>query len=244
VQAVILAAGRGSRLLPLTHNRPKPLIPFMNEAVIDRILESFLSIGVDEFIVLVDYKKERLIEHLEGWKSRAKIVIRDNNLPFGTAGAVKRVIELLEERFFVASSDLITEIRLKDLLDFHFEKGSKLTVAFSESDEVSHYGIASFDENSKLRRFVEKPCKDEAFSRIVNAGIYVVEKEALAYVPPNVEFDFSRHLFPLLAFLRPFYILLFLSLSPLPFFLLFSFCHLPFLFLPLLLQDHQNSFPP
>lgn len=168
----------------------------MNVAVIDRILENFLSIGVEEFLVLVDYKKERLIQHLENWKNKAKIVIKENNLPFGTAGAVKRNIDLLEERFFVSSSDLVTDICLKELLDFHFEKGSKLTVAFSESEEVSHYGIADFDENSRLTRFVEKPCESEAFSKIVNAGIYVVEKEALAHVPENMEFDFSRHLFP------------------------------------------------
>lgn len=196
VQAVILAAGRGSRLLPLTHTIPKPLIPFMNEAVIDRILQSFLRIGVEKFLMLVDYRKERLIQHLEKWKEKAEIEIRDNNIPFGTAGAVKRNLEMLEERFFVTSSDLITDINLKKLLDFHFDRGSKLTIAFSESDEVSHYGIATLDENSRLTRFVEKPRESEVFSNIVNAGIYVVEREVLEYVPDNTEFDFSRHLFP------------------------------------------------
>ncbi|MEM3396756.1 MAG: NDP-sugar synthase [Thermoplasmata archaeon] len=198
MQAVILAAGRGSRLLPLTHPIPKPLIPFMNEPVIDRILQSFLRLGVEKFLVLVDYRKERLIQHLEKWKEKVEIEIRDNNIPFGTAGAVKRNLDLLEERFFVSSSDLITDINLQKLLDFHFEKGSKLTVAFSESDEVSHYGIATLDEDSRLTRFVEKPRESEAFSNIVNAGIYVVEKEVLEHVPDNTEFDFSRHLFPLL----------------------------------------------
>lgn len=198
MQAVILAAGRGSRLLPLTHTIPKPLIPFMNEAVIDRIFRAFLQVGVDKFLVLVDYKKEKLIQHLERWKGKAEIEIRDNNIPFGTAGAVKRNLDLLEEWFFVASSDLITEINLRALLDFHFEKDSKLTVAFSESDEVSHYGIATLDRDCRLSRFVEKPRESEAFSNIVNAGIYVVEKEVLDFVPENIEFDFSRHLFPLL----------------------------------------------
>ncbi|MCX8173784.1 MAG: NDP-sugar synthase [Thermoplasmata archaeon] len=198
MQAVILAAGRGSRLLPLTHTTPKPLIPFMSEAVIDRILQGFLRLGVENYLVLVDYRKERLIQHLEKWREKVKIEIRDNNIPFGTAGAVRRNLDLLEQRFFVSSSDLVTDINLKRLLDFHHERGSKLTVAFSESDEVSHYGIATLDENARLTRFVEKPRESEAFSRIVNAGIYVVEREVLEHVPDATEFDFSRHLFPLL----------------------------------------------
>ncbi|MEM4293771.1 MAG: NDP-sugar synthase [Thermoplasmata archaeon] len=198
MQAVILAAGRGSRLLPLTHTKPKPLIPFMNEAVIDRIFQRLLQLGVEKFLVLVDYRKERLIQHLEKWRGKAEVEIRDNNIPFGTAGAVKRNQEILENLFLVTSSDLITDINLHGLLDFHFEKGSKLTVAFSESSEVSHYGIATIDHNGKLTRFVEKPRESEAFSNIVNAGIYVVEKEVLDFVPDNMEFDFSRHLFPLL----------------------------------------------
>ncbi len=193
---MILAAGRGSRLLPLTQDRPKPMIPFMNEIVLDRIVRSFINAGADNFVFLVDYRKEKVIQHLKKWN--IKMEVRANNLPYGTGGAVKRISELLEDWFFVSSSDLITDINLRKLLDFHFEKGSKITVAFSESEEVSHYGIATMDENSKLTRFVEKPCESEAFSNIVNAGIYVVEKEVLAHVPPDVEFDFSKHLFPLL----------------------------------------------
>jgi mannose-1-phosphate guanylyltransferase len=198
VQAVILAAGRGSRLLPLTQDRPKPLIPFMNELVIDRIIQRFINAGVDRFMFLVDYKKEKLIQHLQRWKNRIEFEIRDNNLPFGTAGAVKRNMDRLDDIFFVSSSDLITEINLKEMIHFHHARGSKLTVAFSESDEVSHYGIATMDEHGKLTKFLEKPRETEAFSNIVNAGIYIVHREALAHVPPDCAFDFSRDLFPYL----------------------------------------------
>lgn len=200
MKAVVLAGGRGgTRLLPLTVYRPKPMIPFFNRPLMEYIVQKLAETGVDEIYVLVGYLKERIMEYFgDGSKWGLEIHYSDkDNVKLGTAGgATKKVAREMDEAFFVVSSDVLTNLDLKALYDYHHEKKALATVALSEVDDPTQYGIAIINEDGRILRFKEKPKPEEAFSNLVNAGIYVFEPEAFDLVPKGKNFDFSRDLFP------------------------------------------------
>lgn len=198
MKAVVLAGGRGTRLLPLTVYRPKPMIPFFNRPLMEYIVQKLAKTGVDEIYVLVGYLKERIMEYFgDGSKWGLEIHYSDkDNVKLGTAGATKKVAREMDEAFFVVSSDVLTNLDLKALYDYHHEKKALATVALSEVDDPTQYGIAIINEDGRILRFKEKPKPEEAFSNLVNAGIYVFEPEAFDLVPKGKNFDFSRDLFP------------------------------------------------
>lgn len=199
MDAVIMAAGRGTRLLPLTLTRPKPLIPFLNIPLLDYILHDVKKLGMDRVLMLVDYLQHHIIKHCgDGSKYNLSIEYYSDNEPYGTAGAVKKVVNEIDDTFLVLSADILTNIDYKKFLEFHKKLGGKVTMALTYVDNPSQYGIALLDNEDRIIRFLEKPKKEEAFSNLANAGIYVLEPEIFKYVPHNTNFDFSKNLFPLM----------------------------------------------
>ncbi|WP_297552674.1 NDP-sugar synthase [Thermococcus sp.] len=198
MKAVILAGGKGTRLLPLTVYRPKPMIPFFNRPLMEYTLLSLIEAGVDEVYVLVGYLKERIIDYF-GDGSEWGIEIHysnKENVKLGTAGATKKVVKHMDDTFLVVSSDVLTNLDLRALYEYHKKKKALATIALSEVDDPTQYGIAIIDENGRIQQFKEKPRPEEVFSNLVNAGIYVFEPEAFDHVPKNKNFDFSKDLFP------------------------------------------------
>lgn len=198
MKAVVLAGGKGTRLLPLTVYRPKPMIPFFNRPLMEYALQNLIKAGVDEVYVLVGYLKERIIEHF-GDGSQWGIEIHysnKDNIKLGTAGATKKVVRYMDDTFFVVSSDVLTNLDLKALYEYHKKKKALATIALSQVEDPTQYGIAIIDEDGRIVRFKEKPKPEEAFSNLVNAGIYVFEPEAFDLVPKGKNFDFSKDLFP------------------------------------------------
>ena len=198
MKAVILAGGRGTRLLPLTVYRPKPMIPFFNRPLMEYALQNLIKAGVDEVYVLVGYLKERIIEYFgdgSEWGIEIHYSNKDN-VKLGTAGATKKVVKHMDDTFLVVSSDVLTNLDLKALYDYHKKKKALATIALSEVDDPTQYGIAIIDSEGRIQQFKEKPRPEEVFSNLVNAGIYVFEPEAFDLVPKAKNFDFSRDLFP------------------------------------------------
>ncbi len=198
MKAVVLAGGRGTRLLPLTVYRPKPMIPFFNRPLMEYALLNLISAGVDEVYVLVGYLKERIIDYFgDGGEWGVEIHYSNgDNIKLGTAGATKKVVKHMDDTFFVVSSDVLTNLDLKALYKYHRSKNALATIALSSVDDPTQYGIAIIDSDGRILRFKEKPKQEEAFSNLVNAGIYVFEPEAFDLVPKAKEFDFSKDLFP------------------------------------------------
>ncbi|WP_457741412.1 sugar phosphate nucleotidyltransferase [Thermococcus sp.] len=198
MKAVILAGGRGTRLLPLTVYRPKPMIPFFNKPLMEYALQNLIKAGVDEIYVLVGYLKERIIDYF-GDGSRWGVEIHysnKDNIKLGTAGATKKVVKHMDDTFFVVSSDVLTNLDLKALYEYHRKKKALATIALSEVEDPTQYGIAIINEDGRIQQFKEKPRPEEVFSNLVNAGIYVFEPETFDLVPKNKNFDFSKDLFP------------------------------------------------
>jgi mannose-1-phosphate guanylyltransferase len=197
MKAVVLAGGEGTRLKPLTYKRPKPLMPVAGRPCIDYVLQALASSGFHEIVVTTAYMSDALIKSIgDGLDYNASILYSFEENPAGTAGAVRRVGNFFDDTFVVAMGDILCDVDYKALYDFHKRKGAAVTIALTEVSDPTQYGVVGLDRNDRIVKFKEKPTKDEAFSNLVNAGIYVLESEILEFVPPDQKFDFSRDLFP------------------------------------------------
>ncbi len=199
MKAFIMAAGEGTRLRPLTYIRPKPLVPLENKPIISRIISLLKGNGISDIIINLHYKKERIKEFLgDGKDFGVNITYSEEEVLLGTAGGVKKVEDLLPDTFVVISGDIATDINISEMVAFHKKKGALVTLAVTIVDDPTKYGVVSLNSDGKIQKFVEKPSRDKVFSPIVNAGIYVLEKEVLKEIPEGIFYDFGKQLFPAL----------------------------------------------
>ncbi|MFC2154320.1 DUF5752 family protein [Candidatus Altiarchaeota archaeon] len=199
MKAVILAGGLGTRFRPLTFTKPKPMLPLINKPVIQHIIDFLKGHGIDEVIVTTNYLRDYVKSSLgDGVDQGIKLRYPFEESPLGTAGSVKNIGGMLDETFIVIQGDNITNVNLTELIKFHRSSGGLATVGLIPVEDTSQFGIAELEDNGRVKRFIEKPDKEEGFSNLANIGIYVLEPEALQLVPDNAFFDFSRDLFPAL----------------------------------------------
>ncbi|MGY8701789.1 MAG: sugar phosphate nucleotidyltransferase [Candidatus Poseidoniales archaeon] len=203
-----MAGGQGSRLRPLTLHRPKPMVEVVGIPVIEFVKDALVQGGVDEIIITTGYRGESLANHVESWNSDGLSAwVNEEEVPMGTAGSVKLLANELTETFIVGSGDTLASFDIAGLLALHKEKGAMATMALWQVEKVSEYGVVGLSEtkdgkiNSNLEkgwvaRFQEKPSPQEAFSNVINAGLYILEPEVLDLIPEGEKFDWSRQVFP------------------------------------------------
>ncbi len=197
MKAVVLAGGEGTRLKPLTYKRPKPLMPVAGRPCIDYVIRSLVASGFQEIITTTAYLSDTLIKSIgEEGDYNASILFSFEARPAGTAGAVRRVANFIDDTFVVAMGDILADVDFRGLYDFHKRKGGVVTIALTEVEDPTQYGIVGLDAKGRIQKFKEKPSKEEAFSKLANAGIYVCEPEILDFIPADQKFDFSKDLFP------------------------------------------------
>jgi mannose-1-phosphate guanylyltransferase len=198
VKAMVLAAGKGTRLFPLTGEVPKPMAPVVDTPIIRHIFELLSGHGVAEAHVNVHYLADALLAAY-GEESRVNGMTvrlsREDEL-LGTAGGVKRLAENFDGTFVVVSGDALTDVNLGELVRLHKEKGALATVALRRVFDTSEFGVVELDGDGDILGFQEKPNPAEAISTLANTGIYVFEPRALEYVPEGTFFDFARDVFP------------------------------------------------
>ncbi|KAF5052504.1 UTP--glucose-1-phosphate uridylyltransferase [anaerobic digester metagenome] len=195
-QAVILAGGEGTRLRPLTTTRPKPLLPVLGVPCIEYVIRSLAEAGVEQVIIACGYRSEDISLALgEGERFGVEIEMAFEKEPMGTAGAVKLLEDRLDGTFMVGSGDTLTDADLGDLIDFHFRKGAEATMGLTEVERPEQFGIVGVSPDGRIERFKEKPRPEEVFSRVINAGTYVLEQEVLRMIPPATKYDFSKNLY-------------------------------------------------
>ncbi|MBN1763363.1 MAG: NDP-sugar synthase [Methanomicrobia archaeon] len=202
-RAVILAGGYGTRLRPLTFSTPKAMIPLVNRPVIDYILDYLAGYGLKEFVITTNYLREQTIAYLNSSRKDMKITYPEEPSPLGTAGSVKNAG--VTETIVIIQGDNITEIDVGKLVAFHKAHEGLVTIALLPVPNPSLYGIAELDSTGRIRLFKEKPAPNECFSNLANTGLYIIEPEAMEYVPEGRAFDFSKDLFPLLVAQREVY---------------------------------------
>ena len=202
---VIMAGGRGTRLMPLTANRPKPMVPVLGRPVIDYVKDAMVAAGLSEIIVTTGYQGEQLVGHVDTWDVPSRV--NQEESPMGTAGSVRLLSEELKETFVVGSGDSVASFDISDLLESHRKSGAKVTMALWRVDDPTEYGIVGLSEENQgnidsnltqgyISRFKEKPTADEAFSNLINAGLYIIEPEVMELIPEGQKYDFSKQLFP------------------------------------------------
>ena len=198
MKAMVLAAGKGTRLFPLTGEIPKPLAPVANVPIVERIFELLATHGVDEVHANVHYLADALLEAYgeEALIEGMSVCLSREERLLGTAGGVKRLAKHFDETFVVVSGDALTDIDLKDLIAFHKEKGALATMALKRVCDTSGFGVVELDEEGSILGFQEKPRPEEAVSDLANTGIYVLEPRALEYIPKDTFFDFAKDVFP------------------------------------------------
>ena len=172
------------------------MIPLVNRPVIDYILDYLAGYGLKEFVITTYYLGEHAIAYLDSSRKDLKIAYPEEPSPLGTAGSVKNAG--ITETMVIIQGDNITEIDIGKLLTFHKAHDGLVTIALLPVPNPSLYGIAELESNGRIRNFKEKPAPSECFSNLANTGLYILEPEAMDYVPEGSAFDFSKNLFPLL----------------------------------------------
>ena len=193
-----LAAGKGTRLFPLTGEVPKPMAPVVDTPIIEHIFDLLASHGAEKVYVNVHYLADALLETYEetSWVNGMEVCLRREDRLLGTAGGVRRLAEEFDDTFVVVSGDALTDVDLSELVAFHKEKEALATIALRRVYDTAEFGVVKIDEDDNIRGFQEKPDPKEAISTLANTGIYVFEPQALEYIPENTFFDFAKDVFP------------------------------------------------
>jgi len=194
MKAVLLVGGMGTRLRPLTYRIPKPLVPVMGKPLIMHVIDSIPS-EVDEVIVPIGYKRDVMEEYLKAHPPGRRITLVDEPEPLGTGGAVKNVEDLIDGQFLVINGDVITSLDVASFVKFHRAKGGIASISLWPVDDPSPFGVAQLDSESRITRFQEKPKREEAFSNLINAGAYALEREVLDLIGEGFV-SMEREVFP------------------------------------------------
>jgi len=196
---MILAAGSGTRLRPLTDRVPKAMVPVAGKPVLQYAVERLRDCGVREIAINLCHLSEVVMDHFgDGAAWGVKIHYSVEQEALGTAGGVKRVAELFDGPFFVWYGDNLSSIDLAALYRLHRARGAVATMALCHWEYVSASGIVGLDAEGRITRFLEKPTPEQVFSHWINAGIYVLEPQVLEAIPQESFYDFGRDLFPAL----------------------------------------------
>lgn len=201
---MLLAAGAGTRLRPLTYETPKPMVPVVNRPVIHHVLDNLLKHGVEEVMINLHALPEQVRGYC-GDGSRWSLKVSYSHEPklLGTAGSIKKVESFFkDEPFYVMSGDGISDIDLTAMWEFHRRRGAFATMAVKAVNSRFDYGVTMMDASQRIKGFLEKPSWGDVFSNKVNTGIYLFEPEILKLIPKGRPYDFGHELWPKLLKLR------------------------------------------
>jgi NDP-sugar pyrophosphorylase family protein len=202
VKALILAGGFGTRLRPLSCTRPKLIFPVANKPILDWILNNLSKHGVTHVVLAVNYLADVLIHNFGDTKYGIDISYSYEKKPLGTGGPIKKAEDLLNddnEPFLVLNGDILTSINYLDLLKMHKKTDAMATLALYEVEDPSRFGVVDINGKGQIRRFVEKPTIEDAPSKLINAGVYVLDQSIFEIIPEGRKISIEREILPLLA---------------------------------------------
>jgi mannose-1-phosphate guanylyltransferase len=212
MKAMILAAGKGTRVRPITYTIPKPLIPILHKPVMEFLIDLLSSHGCDEIMVNVSHLAQEIESYFhDGRRFGVQMAYSfegtiDNNgelrgKALGSAGGMRRIQDFypfFDDTFVVLCGDALIDLDLTEAVEWHRKKGSIATLVMKSvaKEDVSSYGVVVTDEEGKVKAFQEKPSVEEALSTSINTGIYIFEPEIFNYIPSGCEYDIGSELFP------------------------------------------------
>lgn len=197
IKAMILAAGEGTRLSPLTAQTPKVLLELGGKPLICHTLNWLKSHSISQVVINIHHLGERIKDFLgDGSSYGLKISYSEEQTLLGTAGGVKKMESFFDGTFVVIYGDILTDFDLSAMIRFHQKNMSVATLALWEVANTWEVGIVQMDSNGMLKKFIEKPSKGSGFGNLASGGIYVMEKEILSTIPGHSFCDFAYDVFP------------------------------------------------
>lgn len=211
--AIVLAGGLGTRLRPLTEQRPKQMLPIVDRPMIEHVVAKLAAEGVAEVVLSLGYRPDAFgAAYPSGRCGGAGLRYATEPEPLGTAGAIlfaaRRAAtgngeagggDPFAETFWALNGDVLTDASLGELLALHRARGAEATILTIPMADASRYGLVESDGTGRVSRFVEKPAGGAATSGWINAGVYVLEPSVLARIPPGQRVSMEDKIFPAVA---------------------------------------------
>ena len=197
MKGMILAAGEGRRLRPLTDHLPKPMLPLAGRPLLEHIIVHLRNCGLTDLAVNLYHLPAAVIDYFgdgRRWDISLRYSVEEQLL--GSAGGVKRLQSFFDDTFVVYYGDVLTWADLRPLIEFHRQARVPATMALYRVPDPWNRGIVELNGSGHIVRFAEKPPRDQVFSNLANAGIYVLEPVVLARIPANQPYDFGHDVFP------------------------------------------------
>lgn len=214
MKAMILGAGKGTRVRPITHDIPKPMIPLVRKPVMEYIVALLKQHGVTQIMVNTSHLAPVIEDYFrDGEQFGVQMAYSyegsfvdgvATGCPLGSAGGMKKIQDFsgfFDETFVVVCGDAWIDLDLTEALRIHREKKAIVSIIIREvpPEEVFKYGVVKLDDDGRILQFQEKPAPEQAVSNMANTGIYIFEPEVLDYIPSATEYDIGGQLFPALA---------------------------------------------
>jgi mannose-1-phosphate guanylyltransferase len=201
MKAVVLVGGFGTRLRPLTLSTPKPMLPVGHVPMVENLVRMLAKANITEVVLGLGFRPEPFMRAFpDGECAGIALHYAVEPEPLDTAGAIKFAAESagIDDTFIVANGDVLTDLDVTSLIDFHRRSHARATLHLTPVDDPSAYGVVVIDDDGRVRRFVEKPAPGTEPSRMINAGTYVFEPEVLDVIPSGRKVSVERETFPIL----------------------------------------------
>ena len=202
MRAVVLVGGEGTRLRPLTLTTPKQMLPIVEQPMIERVIGQLARHGIEEAVLSLGYRPDAFINaYPSGVIAGVRLTYAVEPTPLDTAGAIRFAADHvgIDDTFVVVNGDVLTDLDLTGLIDFHRRHGSEATIALTPVEDPSAFGVVPTDDDGRVVAFIEKPPRDEAPTNLINAGTYIVEPSVLSHIPAGRRVSIERETFPALA---------------------------------------------
>ena len=197
MKAVILAAGEGTRLHPLTLETPKVLLPVQGIPLIQYTLSWLKSHGIKEVAINLYHFGNKIKDFLgNGCRFGMRIHYSPEKTLLGTAGGVKRIGHLFSRTFVVVYGDILTNFDLSAMIRFHRDKKAVATIVVTQVSNPREVGVVQMEDDGRIVTFVEKPSPGTEVGNMASGGIYVLEREVLDHIPSHGFCDFAYDIFP------------------------------------------------
>jgi len=198
MKVCIMCGGEGTRLRPLTFERPKPCIPIVNRPSIEHLVTHLSNLGFRDIVITLGYLGTAIEEALgDGSLFNTTITYVREKTKLGTAGSVKNAQKYLDgQDFLVVGGDHVTDLNVLEFYRAHKTEKAAVTIGLISIDDPGEYGIAEIDVSYDIKRFKEKPAPGEIFSNLASTGMYVCSPDVFDHIPGGKKFDFARDLFP------------------------------------------------
>jgi mannose-1-phosphate guanylyltransferase len=197
VIAVVLVGGAGTRLRPLTNDRPKPMLPIAGRPFLAHLLDRIADAGVERVIFSCGYLPDPIVAHFGDAYRGMPLTYAVEPEPLDTAGAIRFAAEgSVDGPFLALNGDILAESSFADLAAFHAARGARATLTLTEVSDPSRYGLVLLDADANVTAFLEKPEDPGPPPYLINAGAYVLDPAVFELIPPGVRVNIEREVFP------------------------------------------------